>query len=202
MQLRSRFGGTLVDMTQKIVNAVALTILAGATYVGFELVQSQQAAEKYRRQWEEVSKELDDMQNTYNDVVRRTAVTELHVKNGRLSAVIRTAEGELKRIETPYDPNNEIFVDYIVLDGRIWIRRVFDDKTAPDKGIIINPSLASIDWDADRVHHGKAVYRRLGEGRWTVTVTGNGSLGLARASETTSMPLAAPPVIREADEIK
>jgi len=42
---------------------------------------------------------------------------------------------------------------------------------------------------------GKAVYRKLTEGRWLVTVTGNGSLGLERARREAVVLLSpAPPV--------
>ncbi|MEM9227104.1 MAG: hypothetical protein AAGA45_03965, partial [Verrucomicrobiota bacterium] len=40
---------------------------------------------------------------------------------------------------------------------------------------------------------GRAVYRRLEEGRWAVTMTGNGSLGLEPASDSTPLLLNEPP---------
>ena len=72
-------------------------------------------------------------------------------------------------------------MDYVVLDGRIWIRRIFDAKTAPDKALLIDPALANVEWkDKPGVAVGKAVYRSLSDGRWVVTVSGDGSLGLSK----------------------
>ena len=46
--------------------------------------------------------------------------------------------------------------------------------------------------------YGKAIYRQLTEGRWVVSVTGDGSLGLAMADEPVS--LSAPPEVRDYHE--
>jgi hypothetical protein len=97
---------------------------------------------------------------------------------------IRDASGAVRTIETPFDPSREIYVDFVVLDGRLWIRRVFDDRTPPEQGVLIDPALAEIDWSEDEAAHGKATYRALGPGRWIVSVTGDGSLGLARSLRT------------------
>ena len=109
---------------------------------------------------------------------------------------IRTAAGELRTIPTPYDPDSEIYVDYAVVDGRLWIRRVFDAATPPEDAVVIDPALRAIDWESDRAVHGKAAYRSLTEGRWIVTVTGDGSIGLARAEAGDSLPLVHAPPIR------
>ena len=62
----------------------------------------------------------------------------------------------------------------MVLDGRLWIRRVFDDRTPPEQGVLVDPALAQIDWNAEQAGYGKATYRaltpgplgRFGDGRW------------------------------------
>jgi hypothetical protein len=110
-------------------------------------------------------------------------VTELVVEDGRLSVAIRDAGGAIRTIETPFDPSREIYVDFVVLDGRLWIRRVFDDRTPPEQGVLVDPALAEIDWSEERAAYGKATYRALGPGRWIVSVTGDGSLGLARSRD-------------------
>jgi hypothetical protein len=52
-----------------------------------------------------------------------------------------------------------------------------------------------VPWEGDEATVGKAVYRKLEEGRWLVTVTGNGSLGLERARRDAVVALSpAPPV--------
>ncbi|MCC6578941.1 MAG: hypothetical protein IT440_00750 [Phycisphaeraceae bacterium] len=182
-------------MIQKVYGFVGLAILGVAALMGYQLVQSQMQTERYRRQWQETQVQYDKLRDTYNEAVRRTAVTELLVKGGKISVVIRTAEGELKRVETNLDPRREIYVDYVVLGGRIWIRRVFDDRTPPERGVVIDPKLAEVDWSAEHAQQGKAVYRSLGEGRWVITVTGDGSLGLGPAKGE-EMPLSPPPEIR------
>lgn len=59
---------------------------------------------------------------------------------------------------------------------------------------MIDPVLERINWQAPGLAVGKAVYRRLDEGRWVVTVTGDGSLGLARQDEPDpASPLSPPP---------
>ena len=75
------------------------------------------------------------------------------------------------------------------------LRRVFDQDTPPGKGVLINPDHLKVDWADSPQTHGKAVYRSLSEGRWLITVTGDGSLGLAKATGPTP-PLAEAPPIR------
>src|SRR5690606_11857301 len=116
------------------------------------------------------------------------------VEQGAISVSIRNAAGEIERIATPYRAGSEVFVDYVVIDGRLWIRRVFDADTAPNGGVVIDPKLADVSWDTGDLIQGKAVYRRLDEGRWVVTVTGNGALGLARREGDTDELIAPPPV--------
>lgn len=184
-------------MYQKIVTVVTLAVLSVAGYIGVQLVQSQQRADQYRDQLERVNSDFSKLKDVYNEAVKRTAVTELDVKDGKLTVVIRTAEGDLQRIATPFDPNREIYVDYVLLNGRLWIRRVFDDLTAPQDAVVINPLLKDINWEAEHVKHGKAVYRKLSTGRWIVTVSGDGSLGLAKAEGQPPAPLEPPPGVRD-----
>ncbi len=184
-------------MMQKIINLVGLLVLAGATYLGLQLVQTQMQAERYRDKYEQKQQEYNQLSANYNQAITRTAVTELLVEDGRLYVIILTAAGELKRIDTPYLPDTEVYVDYAVLNGRIWIRRVFDSRTPPGQGVLINPELADIDWNAESAAYGKAVYRKLEPGRWIVTVTGDGSLGLAKATGRRPTELMAPPEVRD-----
>lgn len=154
---------------------------AAAGLLGLELTRSRVAGDVYRERLAALSGEYDALAARYNAAVRRSAVTELVVKGGRLDVVVRTAAGELERVRTPYDPSSEIYVDFALVDGRVWIRRVFDARTPPAEAVVIDPALATVDWDAPRAVMGKAVYRSLAEGRWVVTVSGGGSLELRRA---------------------
>jgi len=54
-------------------------------------------------------------------------------------------------------------------------------RAALDALVNVDPNLAEVDWNRVGHHSGKAVYRSLTEGRWLVTVTGDGSLGLVKA---------------------
>jgi len=167
-------------MTQKILTVAVVAMLGMAGAAGYQLVHSRITADVYRGRLNQLSDRYTSLRQQYNDAVRKTAVTELVVKEDKLSVVVRTDQDLIKRVSTPYDPRSEIYVDYIVVDGRLWIRRVFNETTAPTDGITITPERASVNWDADNVRHGKAVYSKLAEGRWRITVTGDGSLGLSK----------------------
>lgn len=177
---------------QTLLIACAVVV---AAFVGFRYVRSQMAADVYRQRLAAVSRDYKNLRQMYNQAVQKTAVTELVVQDNTLCVNIRNAQGVQRTIPTPFDPSREIYVDYVVLDGRLWIRRVFDQDTPPGKGVLINPDHLKVDWADSPQAHGKAVYRSLSEGRWLITVTGDGSLGLAKATGPTP-PLAEAPPIR------
>ncbi len=183
-------------MMARIVSLLLVLLLGVAAYSGYRLLLAGIEVDVYRERLVELRRDHDQLRKQYNQAVRRTAVTELLVNDGKLRVSIRTAEGELRTLETPYDPSREIYVDYVIIDGRLWIRRVFDANTAPGEGMVIDPALVDIDWDVARAAHGKASYRPLDEGRWVVTVTGDGSLGLARV-DAARVELSGPPAVRE-----
>ncbi|RMH14053.1 MAG: hypothetical protein D6695_02295 [Planctomycetota bacterium] len=155
----------------------------GAALLGYHLIRADITKAVYRQRLEDVAAQYESLRDRYNQAVRRTAVTELLVEDGRLSVRIRNAAGVIKVIPTDFDPTAEIYVDYAVVDGRLWIRRIFDALTPPTRGLVIDPRLADIDWDDELATFGKAVYRSLDDGRWVITASGDGSLALQRASE-------------------
>jgi hypothetical protein len=171
--------------------------LAGAGYGGYRLLEARIALDVYRERLSALSADYEALRHRYNEAVRRTAVTELVVEDGRVSVAIRTAEGVVETLPTPFDASSEIYVDYVLVDGRLWIRRIFDDGTPPGNAVVIDPTWAQVDWDAAGAAHGKAAYRRLGEGRWVVSVSGDGSLGLARVDPDATVELSPPPSIGE-----
>ncbi|MFA9476909.1 hypothetical protein ACERK3_01250 [Phycisphaerales bacterium AB-hyl4] len=179
-----------------------VTVLGVAGWAGFRLTQAHLKAEVYQHRLVELSHQYEQLRGQYNEAVRRTAVTELVVADGEVTVHIRTAEGLLKTVPTGLDPQQEIYVDYLVLDGRLWIRRVFDDRTPPRSGVVIDTELSEIDWDSPRVAHGQAVYRQLDEGRWVVTVTGSGALGLTRIEADDVVELAPPPQVRDYQQVE
>jgi hypothetical protein len=185
------------------IASVLFVLFLGICGVGaYRLVEAQVAADVYRTRLAELARDYDQLRVRYDEAVRRTAVTELQVRDGALFVSIRTLDGQRETIPTPYDPSSEIYVDYAVIDGRLWIRRVFDAATPPEEALLIDSDLREIDWDAQGALHGKAAYRALSDGSWVVTVTGDGSLGLARAQGDQSLVLAAAPLIRRYDPVE
>lgn len=188
-------------MMNRITGIASVVLLIVAGIVGYKLVEANLKADIYRDRLTALSDDYDQLRETYNQAVRRTAVTELVVSDGKLCVSIRNSEGEVKSIPTPFDPSGEIYVDYVVLDGRLWIRRVFDTKTPPREGVLIDPALADVDWESNSSAHGKAVYRQLTEGRWVVSVTGDGSLGLTKADTNDPVDLTSGPGVRDYEPI-
>jgi len=202
----------LPSMVTRALTTLALVVVASlAVLMGYRFARASVAAEVYRDRLTALASEHAALRDRYNDAVRRSAVTELVVDRGTLTVRVRSGReggggGVLREVRTPFDPSGEIYVDYAVLDGRLWIRRVFDDKTPPSAGLVIDPELSSVDWGAGEgggLRVGKAVYRSLSDGRWVVSVTGQGSLGLTRVGpvEAAAAELMAAPEVREFDEI-
>ncbi|MFO0834819.1 MAG: hypothetical protein U0638_07600 [Phycisphaerales bacterium] len=181
------------------ITAALVTIAAGA--IGYRLVRADLTAHVYKQRLATLSKDYEHLRATYNEAIKRAAVSELVVEKGKLSVRVRTQDGAERVIDTPYDPKGEIYVDYAVIDQRLWIRRVFDAKTPPEKGLLIEPELASVDWNGPNASHGKAVYRTLSEGRWVISVSGDGALGLTRL-DGPSPSLAGAPEIKDYSEIE
>jgi hypothetical protein len=158
----------------------------------------------YRQRLEEVSARYQELRGQYNEVVRKTAVTELVVDGGQVSVVIRTAAGIVETIPTHLDAAQEVHVEYLVLDGKLWIRRVYtlsdpDSAGQPAASVaMINPSLAQPPWSTDPNLKGLSVFRKnLAPGRWVVTTTGNAALDLKKLPEGQSSQLASPPPVRD-----
>jgi hypothetical protein len=188
--------GRGVTMVRGAVSLTLIALLGVAGFAGYRLLRSDIALGIYQARLGDLSRDYEKLRAQYDEVVRKTAVTELVVRDGQLRVSIRTAAGEIQTLESPFDPAKEIYVDYVLVDGRLWIRRLFDEDTPPGEGMVIDPSFVDLDWSDDGAAHGKAAYRQLGEGRWVVTVTGDGSLGLARHDSATPVELSGPPPVR------
>lgn len=183
-----------MTLVNRIIGLIGLAaVLTG----GYMFVRWRLDEVMYERRLKSLSKRYEALQERYRTAVRKTAVTELLVEEGALAVVIRTIEGRLQTIATPFNPEREIYIDYVIADGRIWIRRVFDSATPPERALVIDPEWSTVDWSAPGSVHGKAVYRRLEPGRWVVTVTGNGSLGLARLADGQKTGMVRAPEIGE-----
>ncbi|BAM02718.1 hypothetical protein [Phycisphaera mikurensis] len=180
---------------------VSAACLAGAAGLGYLLLRDRIASGIYRERLVAVTAEYNQLAADYNLAVTRAAVTELLVEGGAVAVQVRSPSGPLRRIQTPYSADSEIFLDYVVLDGKLWIRRVFDDRTAPREGIVIDPALAEIDWDAEQADHGKVAYRSLADGRWVVSVSGDGSVGLKKAADDEPADLVSAPEVKDFDPL-
>ncbi|GIW74589.1 MAG: hypothetical protein KatS3mg103_1111 [Phycisphaerales bacterium] len=184
------------------LSAGVLLVLMVGGYLVFSLARADLRADIYRDRLRRVAGEYAQLVERYNAAVLQSAVTELVVQDGVLSVRVRSRLGVEKTIPTPYDPAREIYVDYAVVDGRLWIRRVFDDQTPPRDGVVIDPDLAEVDWEQPGARVGKAVYRALGEGVWQVSVTGQGALGLVRVDPDHRPPLVQAPRVLEFEAIE
>ena len=188
----------MLKIFRAVVTVLALVAVSAA---GYKLFHAQIEAEVYRDRLETLSTDYEQLRSSYNQAVRRTAVTELLVDESTICVIIRDASGQTQTLPTHFDPRGEVYVDYVVLDGRLWIRRIFDEKTAPRDAMVIDPKLAQVDWDLDGAQHGKAIYRQMKPGRWVVSVTGDGSLGLALAEDDEAVDLIAAPAVRDFEPI-
>ena len=188
-------------MLKWIGTAIGVLLLCVIAAVGYRMASARVELDIYRDRLAGLSGEYESLRSMYNQAVRKTAVTELIVKDGRLSLAIRTIEGIERVIETPFDPSREIYCDYVLMDGRLWIRRVYTAFMPPNQGLVIDNDLQRVDWNNPAARYGNAVYRSLSEGRWIVTVTGDGSLGLARADDSAKVTLSGPPPVRDYDQL-
>jgi hypothetical protein len=180
-----------------VVGATAVVAI-----VGLRFAKADAANTVYKSRLQDLSSEYESLRTQYNTAVRQTAVTELVVKDRSVTVQVRTIEGTVETIETEANADKEIYVDFALIEGRLWIRRVFDADTPPSKATLINPKLAQVDWDSESALVGQAVYRQLGEGRWVVNTSGDGALALTQVPEDQIINLAPPPEIGDFDEIQ
>ncbi|MGC9451193.1 MAG: hypothetical protein ACP5I4_07060 [Oceanipulchritudo sp.] len=169
---------------------------------GFFWLREEVTTSIYRQKLEAVAEEYAALRDQYNQVVRESAITELEATEDSLSILIRTGDGQIRRIPTPFDPAREIYVDYLVGNGRIWIRRIFDQATPPEKAMVIDPLWDQIEWRTSGPQYGKAIYRSLEPGIWAISVSGNGALDLKRVAESRQELLQASPRVRSYEEIR
>jgi hypothetical protein len=191
--------GRLRPWLEMVVTLALLTAILMALWA---FGRARLTAAVYAQRLEALGADYERLRQDYNRAVSRTAVTELRVSEDAVTVVIRTADGVTREFPTACRPDQEVYADYVVLDGRLWIRRVFDAATAPAAGTLIDPALAGVPWEADEATVGKAVYRKLTEGRWLVTVTGNGSLGLERARREAVVQLSPTPPVADFEAVR
>lgn len=182
------------------LTGLALAVaLAGVTL--YHWAKASVAQDIYRDRLTELQQSYNDLAEQYNQAVTPRPVTELLVEDGTVCVIVRMGDGEVKRFPTPFNAwENELFVDYAVIDERLLIRRVFDENTAPksEQAVVIDPELVQVQWNAPGAMYGQAIYRnRMADGRWIVSVTGDGSLGLKQVPIDANIQLATRPKIKE-----
>ncbi len=186
----------------RALGMVALVVLCGLAI--WRHSRGDIVTDIYRQRLEQLSANYQQLRSQYNQAVRKTAVTELVLEGGQLSVAIRTAAGVIETIPTHLDANQEVHVEYLVQDGKLWIRRVYT-LSEPDPGgrahaavAMINPSLADPPWASDPSLKGLSVFRKdLTPGRWVVTTTGNAALDLKKLPPGQESQLASPPPVRD-----
>jgi hypothetical protein len=144
--------------------------------------------QKYQGVLDEYNRAADmfrELKTRYNEVLARTIITELKVENNKCSVILKNSEGVLAEIPIDVNLLKEVFVDYIFFDNRLFIRRVFDSGTAPERApdILALQNVrgflpAAIDWSNPKFRFGKSIYRKLTDGTWMITVTGGGALDI------------------------
>ena len=188
-------------MTRKISLILMLVLIAGAGTLGYQFLQSHFAADVYLDRLEDLQEEHTKLAGEYNKAVTRTAVTELVVAKPDLTVNVRTADGRVEAHPVQADLDYPVYVDYVLVDGRLLIRRVFDSQTRPDDGTVIDSDLINIDWNDPAVKSGQAAYRQLSDGRWIITVSGDGALALGKVDDAVQVELIRAPEVTEFDPV-
>ncbi len=177
-------------------------LTAGLVVCGFFWLKEEVTSRIYRNKLEVLAGEYAALADQYNHAVRQSAITELEVTADSVAVLIRTIDGEVRRVPTPFNPRKEIFVDYLIGNGRIWIRRIFDQATPPEQALVVDPLWDSVDWKKAGLSYGKIIYRSLDPGLWSIQVSGNGALTLEPVAASTVTRLVASPEVRSYEEIQ
>lgn len=172
-----------------------LALVSSVGYMGYQVLHNRVAAQVYEERLVELNADYGKLAGQYNQAVTRTAVTELEVDGDAVYVTVRTADGEIDRQAVDVNPANDIYVDYVMKNGRLLIRRVFDSTRAPDDAGAIDSKLLNIDWNDPSISHGQAIYRKLSQGRWIVAVSGSGALTLAKVNPLDEVQLMKAPQI-------
>lgn len=176
-----------------------------ASLLGYQWAKATVAQDIYRDRLTSLQSDYQQLAEQYNQAITPRPVTELLVEDGTVCVVVRRGDGELVRVPTTFNAwEDELFVDYALVGGRLLIRRVFDEHTAArsEQAVVIDPELVEVDWEDPTIPFGKAIYRsRMADGRWIISVTGDGSLGLKQIAEDSQITLAKQPEIKKFEPV-
>ncbi|MEM8549534.1 MAG: hypothetical protein AAGF10_01980 [Verrucomicrobiota bacterium] len=172
---------------------LVLALGAVAMSFGFKLARAHMAEDIYRQRLTHLAEDYANLRADYERALQQSLVTELLVEDGQVSVSYLRQDGQQVELLTPLNANREIYVDFFVQGNRVGIRRIFDSSMAPEAAIVLDEPWDLLAQEDDETAFGRAVYRRLKEGRWAVTMTGNGSLGLEPARDNGPLLLNEPP---------
>eukprot|EP00752_Nemacystus_decipiens_P013530 g11988.t1 len=194
-----------MTMTKRVVLPLSVVALGIAALLGYQWAKSSVAQEIYRDRLTRLQSDYKALAEQYNQAITPRPVTELLVEDGTVCVIVRKGDGELVLVPTTFNAwEDELFVDYALVDGRLLIRRVFDEHTAArsDRAVVIDPDLVEVDWEDPAIPFGKAIYRsRMADGRWVISVTGDGSLGLKQIGDDTAVTLTAQPEVKKYEPV-
>jgi len=193
-----------MDRALRRLFTFAVFVFTGAVIAGgYAVLRGRVIEDVYREKLAALATEYEALRDRYNHAVKQTAVTELLVTEDDVVVILRSVDGVLERYETRLDPDKEVHIDFVVKDSRLFIRRLYDDETAPAEGQVIDPELAGVDWQDPEVARGLTVYRgQLAPGRWVVSTTGNGALDLVPVNDRADIELRAAPPVRDFETIE
>ncbi|MBN2198832.1 MAG: hypothetical protein JW747_03185 [Candidatus Aminicenantes bacterium] len=201
----------------KIRSFIPLVIWGGfliiILFVGYQLIKTKMTVKHYREGVAEITAKYQtlvdeyniaadkfhQLKTRYNEVLARTIITELKVEGRECSVILSNSEGVIVELPVELDLGKEVFVDYILFGNRLFIRRVFDSGTAPERAEDIFKEQKvrdfmpqEIDWSDPQFRHGKSIYRKLAEGSWMITVTGGGALDIDRKENVPHLDFISP----------
>lgn len=192
-------------MAKQVFLPLSVVALGIAAIVGYQWAKANVAKDIYRDRLTSLQTEYEELAGQYNQAITPRPVTELLVEDGTVCVIVRKGDGQLVRVPTTFNAwEDELFVDYALVDGRLLIRRVFDEHTAArsEQAVVIDPELVEVDWTNPTIPFGKAIYRsKMADGRWIISVTGDGSLGLKQVSDDTTVALEAEPEVKKFEPV-
>lgn len=180
---------------------VASVFLALGT-LAFQWAKAGVMRDAYRVRLADLELKHNALVSDYNQAVSRTAVCEVRQRGGKLSVVTVTADGCREEIPLAFDPAREIHFDFVCLADRLRLRRVYDDKTAPASGVLIESKLARVDWSKHEGDRGLVLYRTVEEGIYALKVSGTGSLTLEPVQQSVADQLVREPELRRHEPVE
>lgn len=187
-------------MAKQVFLPLSIIAICVASIAGYQWAKANVAQDIYRDRLTSLQADYQQLAEQYNQAITPRPVTELLVEDGRVCVIVRKGGGELVRVPTTFNGwENDVYVDYVLADGRLLIRRVFEIKNGQDtsKPVQVDSDLVEVQW-GDAVPFGKAIYRsKMEDGRWVVSVTGDGSLTLKHVGDEAEVELATQPRVEE-----